>query len=615
MQKKGTILAFAVCMLLLLTGGLQAQFASGWQKTNTIGTADVDSIFASDASGNSRTVIGGFDLDKDGKKELILTDYAGFTVRLFEYDDVADAFELVWTAPLDTAEGVNRAPSRNPRTVGISDFDGDDKWEIIYPLASEPSGWYVYEWDGVTGSDNFGTIYSSLITTEVDTCCAADYKKFIAWHDRVTIIDIDGDGKQEFVSMIRNNAAGGKRGTLISSVDGDIQFEGGGNGFETWSVEYFLDRINYGGGSPLSSLPADVDGDGTLELINHTWNNFNFYMIDVTGADSYAAADPASPKRFFKATADDEFSIFGGDAHDMDGDGDEEAYFPSWDTGDLWVVNYSSGDNVLDIDETNVVNIASGVGSFHASIFDVDKDGKPNIFVGSGLGNVISNVEFTGQDVTNPADYTETLVYGGEPDIIRDIVRSDSLGIIDSTWSNNAAFATKVQAHWNKNAIDFDNDGYNELLVSFQGNHDSTTTTHRTWNGAKWDTTYSKVVNPKSWALMRIEFTGTTGVQSQGVNFITPDDYVLEQNYPNPFNPSTKIVYSLPLKKKVSVKIYNMVGQLVHTLVDNQVQEAGSHSLVWDGRNSSGVRVSSGIYLYSLEFGNFKKTRQMTLLK
>ena len=156
----------------------------GWEQRNQVAHADVDALYARDFSGNSRTVIGGFDLDQDSRKELILNDYAAKAVRLFEYDSQADAFELVWTSPPDTAAGRNRNAT-NPRVVTVGDLDGDNKPEIIFPLASQPSGWYVYEWDGVTGSDNFGTQYSSIINTEVDTCCASNRNSFTAAHDGV----------------------------------------------------------------------------------------------------------------------------------------------------------------------------------------------------------------------------------------------------------------------------------------------------------------------------------------------------------------------------------------------------------------------------------------------
>ncbi len=597
------------------------KLAEGWEFKNAIAHKDVDALYARDFSGNSRTVIGGFDLDQDGNKELILTDYSGRAVRLFEYDSQSDAFDMVWMSPPDTAAGRNRN-ALNPRVVTIGDLDGDNKPEIIFPLASQPSGWYVYEWDGVVGSDNFGTQYSSVINTEVDTCCGTTLSGFTAAHDGIPyVLDVDKDGKQEILLSIRTPTTG-KRGLLVTSVDGDIEHNSAGS-FETWKSEFFVDRANYGGGSPYHAVPADLNGDGNFEVVNHTFNFFNFYNVAVLGPDSYQAPDPASPTRFFQATAPvDQHAIFGGDAADIDGDGNDEVYFPNYNSGDLYVIDYNPGDDVLSIDGTHVVNVVprfgAAAGLFAASIFDVDKNGRLNILSGSTFPRTIVSAELTGTNPRNPADYTTSVIYTGEPDVQRNIVVKDSLGVITTTSLNTAAFASKVQAHFQGNGIDFDNDGNYELLVSFQGNQDSVTTTNLTWNVAasKYDTVITRIVNDKSWAVMRFEFVGPdVGVAQHEVTFITPEDYVLEQNYPNPFNPETTIEYVLPLNKKVSVRIYNMMGQVVRTLVKDELQSAGRQKVIWDGKNDAGLRVATGVYIYSLEFGNFKKTNRMTLLK
>ncbi|NIR48570.1 T9SS type A sorting domain-containing protein, partial [candidate division KSB1 bacterium] len=98
------------------------------------------------------------------------------------------------------------------------------------------------------------------------------------------------------------------------------------------------------------------------------------------------------------------------------------------------------------------------------------------------------------------------------------------------------------------------------------------------------------------------------------VTVITPDDYQLHQNYPNPFNPTTTISFVLPINKTVSLKIYNSLGQEVRTLIDNRAYPEGSHTVQWDATNNHGNRVSSGVYIYKLIFGNFAKSKTMTLV-
>jgi hypothetical protein len=93
----------------------------------------------------------------------------------------------------------------------------------------------------------------------------------------------------------------------------------------------------------------------------------------------------------------------------------------------------------------------------------------------------------------------------------------------------------------------------------------------------------------------------------------TPEVF-LHQNYPNPFNPVTTIEYSIPQESKVELKIYNIKGQKVKTLV-NELLPAGEHSAIWNGRDSNNKRVGSGIYLYRLQTGSEEQTKKMLLLK
>lgn len=93
-----------------------------------------------------------------------------------------------------------------------------------------------------------------------------------------------------------------------------------------------------------------------------------------------------------------------------------------------------------------------------------------------------------------------------------------------------------------------------------------------------------------------------------------PTAFALHPNYPNPFNPVTNIAFGLPVDSKVSLKIYNIAGQLVRTLV-NETMSAGNHTVTWDGANSSGEKVASGIYFYKLNAGEFSKTMKMVMTK
>jgi len=104
-----------------------------------------------------------------------------------------------------------------------------------------------------------------------------------------------------------------------------------------------------------------------------------------------------------------------------------------------------------------------------------------------------------------------------------------------------------------------------------------------------------------------------TGIGDDNTTAV-PQEYALNANYPNPFNPTTTISYDVRETSNVRVTVFNMLGQEVRTLVNTR-QAAGSHEIVWDATNNLGEAVSSGIYLYQLQAGDFVQSRKMVLLK
>jgi len=93
-----------------------------------------------------------------------------------------------------------------------------------------------------------------------------------------------------------------------------------------------------------------------------------------------------------------------------------------------------------------------------------------------------------------------------------------------------------------------------------------------------------------------------------------PDQFRLSQNYPNPFNPSTNIHFDLLKRSQVVISIYNMLGQQIKILADEELP-AGTYSVEWDGTNEECQTVSTGVYLYNLEVDGFIETKKMMLLK
>jgi formylglycine-generating enzyme required for sulfatase activity len=95
---------------------------------------------------------------------------------------------------------------------------------------------------------------------------------------------------------------------------------------------------------------------------------------------------------------------------------------------------------------------------------------------------------------------------------------------------------------------------------------------------------------------------------------ITPNQFELFNNYPNPFNPSTTIKFNLPEQQKVMLKIFNILGAEVKTLV-NETVGSGSYSYKWNGKNDYGNFVSTGLYIYTLRTEKYTKSKKMLLIK
>ena len=100
---------------------------------------------------------------------------------------------------------------------------------------------------------------------------------------------------------------------------------------------------------------------------------------------------------------------------------------------------------------------------------------------------------------------------------------------------------------------------------------------------------------------------------------IISNSYNLQQNYPNPFNPQTVISYSIPLKSKVTLKIYDLLGNVIVTLV-NKEQDNGNYKIDFSAKGGSAYggnaySLASGIYFYKLQAGEFVETKKMILLK
>ena len=138
---------------------------------------------------------------------------------------------------------------------------------------------------------------------------------------------------------------------------------------------------------------------------------------------------------------------------------------------------------------------------------------------------------------------------------------------------------------------------------------------------------YQSTNNPPRWVYYSVSgrdgyiflfliraYVSSPGTNIEGPIEILPSAFSLEQNYPNPFNPETIISYSLPKQSRVQIKIFDITGKEIRTLIDEE-RAAGKYNILWDSRNNLGQKVSSGIYIYKIIADNFVQTKKMVLAK
>ena len=540
-----------------------------------------DTLWGGTVSTGARGISAGSDLDQDGKKEVWATTYSnGGQVYCFEQSGT-DTLELVWTSELTAS-----TYGYGTRWVQTGDLDSDGKGEVIFFIGNSQTdpvaGLHVYEWDGSTDNG-----YGTTADFHVNFLSGLNDSLATARPEHFSVADIDGDGKEEII-MASNGGTNPSYGTqdgstaysedrfIIMSVSGDIGTFGA-----TIVEEYSMSprdvdkdgtRENaLGGGSPQGAVVCDTDGDGLLEAACFSWNNLAVFFIEATGPDAYTIGDTT----YVKLSAVDDWTLEA-TAADMDGDGKDEVYVAGYGDSKLFAIVDSDGDANHLVDSTETAVIATGYshGASATAGFGV--------FVGGNhTGTDIHKFDLTtGGSPSNPADWT-----------------ASSYGFDNSL----SGFVAKISS-----GFDFDGDGAKEVALAYMSVADSLQVIDGT------DTTM--VLNTGAFGVRVAEWDDGT-VSIRDITTIMPDDYKLAQNYPNPFNPTTRIEYYLPMNNTISLTIYNMLGQEVVKLVNNQSTVGGSHYIVWNGTDKNGVEVGSGTYIYELKYGNFSKTRKMTLVK
>ncbi|MCI0692806.1 FG-GAP-like repeat-containing protein [candidate division KSB1 bacterium] len=609
MKKTATVLGAALGIFILVPA-LWAQQPADGQNSYYLSAVNKRFLPAPDTiactSGRGVYVAADPDLDNDGKPEILVTEYRdGGRILVFEVMG-DNMLEYVWGSKRLNPGGFGGLST--PRSVSVGDFDNNGIMEIHFQvgysatdsLEKAQRGIYIYEF---TGNDNdYGTEPVRHIPfEEIDPIYATI--NLGRNENGMTCEDIDGDGKSEllFVSYHSGNLDAGNMHIL------EVESGTFANGDASIRVEYkYTDmakaiELGNDGYVPVATAVGDIDNDGLDEIVILGWTNIQsgagIGFLEVSGIDTYTPGSvvPISETSIFNVKA-------GLDILDVNG---EKGVIFAGGNSTQRIQNIYVIDNIVSealVSPNDLHVIFSGIVNFGIMNIGDQDHGTGNDGFDIYISSVpeVFNIEYKGSGaLSDPANYTN---HGRLGRFNLDQAYTFSDGLFNSIFTYPG--------------MDIDADGNRDLVVGYKGGCDNTTPDRLEGQDFRLNT-YGIFVFEWGDSTKSIPITLTTGVEDrqQGWTIITPDDYHLEQNYPNPFNPSTTISFSLPLNKRISLSIYNMNGQEIKKLIDDADYNPGTHSVQWDATDDQGNPVASGVYIYRLVYGNFSKTKTMTLVR
>jgi hypothetical protein len=426
--------------------------------------------------------------------------------------------------------------------------------------------------------------------------------------------------------------------------DGKLEIVAGTEGDEVFAVDYqgnILFQEDVGGQVKGNPIIADVDGDGTKEIIVFTLTGNVLSVMNADGTDY-----PGFPITLTCAT------LASPAIADLNGDGYMELISATV-TGQVFAISSADATNITGWP----VNV--GMGSWHGpSVADIDGDSAPEVLVGTLQGKMFalnhdgttsiekqvggqiktgivtadldndSNMEIafantngelylldcTGNEVAGfPVDFeaaTESTPVLADMDDngTIDMIFGDNSGYlhsIDITGSETLGFPLYFNSALKTSPAlgDVDDDGDLEIAIANLSSYllvdYKNPTGEVIWPCFKYD------------AARTANMGGLVGAESEETPSLAT---YLGKNYPNPFNPTTNIYFNLKQSGNVKLEIFNLKGQLVKTLVSTEMAQGG-HTISWQGNDNHGDQVASGLYLYRLTTDEYTASKKMLMLK
>lgn len=508
----------------------------------------------------------GFDTDQDGWGEFLCawTDKERNFILMYEAS-ADNTYDLVWyweyTVRANSFAGIE-----------VGDFDNNGKVEIITTMPTivtgdeSPERIWFFEWSGVVGENMYGKgELGSIEPTRgwnFDLPGGLDYRPY-----SLTMEDIDKDGAQELIVGVRTGTRGEE--VLVFSIVGGELF-----GFGAFQIE--LNHIENFAGSLYSVTTGDLDNDGNRDIYAYVWADMTIRMFEATGPDQYELVVSLDSV----TTPIDYGALDGVGVTDVNNDGIMELYQAGTEPDNtvFIITGISDLSQITPADIKPFYTIpVNALGKLRTlDIADYDGDGNMSLLIAGETNGQIFDLEYKGAgDPADSASWDLNIVFdvyeysGFSPDSIQGVNTIDP------------------RLFYGSFAGDMDQDGKNEyVFVNYR-------TTFPIWENDKY--------------LFIVENDQVVSVEAPGN--IIPNRVSLEQNYPNPFNPSTTINYKLTEQSIVELKVFDLLGNEVQTLVNGE-KGAGSYDINFNASN-----FASGVYYYTLKTNGNLLTRKMLLLK